>query len=248
MGIQPVSGLGQYSRLSCPLVSPEHLIETFGTVGLFAIVFAESGLLVGFFLPGDSLLFTAGVLASQGNLNLPVVLAGCFLAAVAGDQVGYGFGTRIGPALFQRPNSRFFHQDHLRRAEKFFDRHGARAIVLARFMPIIRTFTPVLAGVSSMKYRTFVTFNVIGGFAWAVGVTSAGFVLGETVPGVDRYLLPIIAVIVALSILPGVFELLRHRRRSITPPEPELLGIQTLLGAMPEQISKVGVDPTEDSD
>lgn len=228
-------------------MSPEHLIATFGTVGLFAIVFAESGLLVGFFLPGDSLLFTAGVLASQGKLNLPVILVGCFLAAVAGDQVGYGFGKRIGPALFQRPNSRFFHQDHLRRAEEFFDRHGARSIVLARFMPIIRTFTPVLAGVSSMPYRTFVRFNVIGGFAWAIGVTSAGFVLGETVPGVDRYLLPIIAVIVVLSVLPAVFELLRHRRRSITPPEPELLGTQALLGTMPEQLSKIGIDPTEDS-
>ena len=223
------------------------MIATFGTVGLFVIVFAESGLLVGFFLPGDSLLFTAGVLASQGNLNLPIVLAGCFVAAVVGDQVGYAFGSRIGPALFQRPDSRFFHRDHLHRAEAFFARHGGRAVVLARFMPIVRTFTPVLAGVSSMPYGTFVRYNVVGGFAWSVGVTTAGFVLGEAVPGVDRYLLPIIAVIVLVSVLPGAYELLRHRRGGVNMPGPNSVSAQASLDSLRDQVPEVGVDLTEDS-
>lgn len=223
------------------------MIETFGTVGLFAIVFAESGLLVGFFLPGDSLLFTAGVLASQGNLNLPVILAGCFMAAVIGDQVGYAFGTRIGPALFHKPDSRFFRRDHLHRAEAFFERHGGRAVVLARFMPIVRTFTPVLAGVSSMPYRTFVRYNIVGGFAWSVGVTTAGFALGEAVPSADRYLLPIIAVIVLLSVLPGAYELLRHRLGGVNMPGPNLVGSQAPLDSLRDQGPEVGVDLTEDS-
>ena len=125
-------------------LNPEDLLASFGTVGLIAIVFAESGLLVGFFLPGDSLLFTAGLLASQGKLNLPVILAGCFVAAVAGDQVGYAFGSRAGPALFRRPDSRLFRQEHVERARDFFDRHGAKTIVLARFVPVVRTFAPIV--------------------------------------------------------------------------------------------------------
>lgn len=199
-------------RLSCLAVDPKQLIETFGTLGLFAIVFAESGLLVGFFLPGDSLLFTAGLLASQGHLSLPVILVGCFVAAVAGDQVGYAFGARVGPALFRRPDSRIFHQKHVTRAQDFFETHGPKAIVLARFVPIARTFTPILAGVGEMSYSTFVKFNLLGGFAWAVGVTLLGFILGETVPSIDRYLLPAIAVIILLSLMPVGIEIYRGRR------------------------------------
>jgi membrane-associated protein len=197
-------------------VSPEKLIETFGTIGLFAIVFAESGLLVGFFLPGDSLLFTAGLLASQGKfgLNLPVLLVGCFVAAVAGDQVGYMFGRKVGPTLFRRPDSRIFKQQHVQRAREFFERFGRKTIVIARFVPVVRTFAPILAGVGEMHYRTFVAFNVLGGLLWAVGVTSAGYVLGDTVPDIDKYLLPIVAVIVVLSVLPPALEILRHRRRT----------------------------------
>jgi membrane-associated protein len=192
-------------------LEPRELLETFGTIGLFVIVFAESGLLIGFFLPGDSLLFTAGLLASQGTLNFPVILVGCFIAAVAGDQVGYAFGNRVGPALFRRPDSRFFKQEYVHRAQQYFDRQGPKTIVLARFVPIVRTFAPIVAGVGSMTYRTFVTYNVVGGFLWAVGVTSAGYLLGETVPDIDKYLLPIIAVIVLLSVIPVLLEARRQR-------------------------------------
>jgi membrane-associated protein len=193
-------------------MDPRDLIETFGTIGLLCIVFAESGLLFGFFLPGDSLLFTAGLLSSQGTLNFPVILVGCFLAAVAGDQVGYAFGARVGPALFRRPESRIFKQEYVDKARHFFERYGSKTVVLARFVPIVRTFAPILAGVGGMRYRTFVTYNVIGGLLWAVGVTSLGYALGESIPDIDRYLYPIIGVIILLSVAPIAFEFLRARR------------------------------------
>jgi membrane-associated protein len=195
-------------------VDPKHLIETFGTLGLFAIIFAESGLLFGFFLPGDSLLFTAGLLASQGNLNFPVVLVGCFVAAVVGDQAGYVIGNRAGPTLFRRPDSRVFKREYVERAQGFFEKYGSKTIVLARFIPVVRTFAPVVAGVGKMPYRTFVTFNVLGGLLWAVGVTTLGYVLGTTIPSIDRYLLPAIAVIIFLSILPVLFEIRKSRART----------------------------------
>ncbi len=194
-------------------LDPRDLIVTFGTIGLFAIVFAESGLFFGFFLPGDSLLFTAGLFASQGTLNLPLILVGCFIAAVAGDQVGYLFGKRVGPALFRRPDSRFFRQEYVERARSFFEKHGAKTIVLARFVPIVRTFAPILAGVGKMPYRTFVSFNVVGGLLWAVGVTLLGYTLGEMIPDIDRYLLPIIALIILISFIPIGLEWLKSRRR-----------------------------------
>src|SRR4051794_9398502 len=148
-------------------IDPQQLIRSFGTIGLIAIIFAESGLLIGFFLPGDSLLFTAGLFASPGKLNIAVVLLGCFLAAVIGDQVGYAFGKRVGPTIFQRPNSRFFKQEHVERANGFFEEHGPKTILMARFVPVVRTFAPILAGVGTMRYRTFLTYNVIGGVLWA---------------------------------------------------------------------------------
>ena len=199
-------------------MDPRNLIETFGTIGLFLIVFAESGLLFGFFLPGDSLLFTAGLLASQGTLNFPVILVGCFIAAVSGDQVGYAFGARVGPALFRRPDSRIFKQDHVEKARHYFERYGSKTIVLARFVPIVRTFAPILAGVGKMKYRTFVTFNVAGGFLWAVGVTTLGYVLGESIPDIDRYLYPIIGVIILVSVVPIALEILKARRARSRQP------------------------------
>jgi membrane-associated protein len=207
-------------------VDPRTLIETFGTLGLFFIVFAESGLLVGFFLPGDSLLVTAGLLASQGVLNFPLILLGCFLAAVAGDQVGYVFGARVGPSLFSRPNSRFFRRSHVERARRYFDEQGAKTVVLARFVPIVRTFTPVLAGVGQMRYRRFVTYNVLGGFLWAIGVTTVGYTLGEAVPDIDRYIVPIVAVILVASFVPIAREVLRLRREGAEeagPPASEEL-------------------------
>lgn len=199
-------------------MDPKSLIQTFGTIGLLVMVFAESGLLVGFFLPGDSLLFTAGLLASQGALNFPVILAGTFLAAVAGDQVGYAFGARVGPALFRRPDSRLFRQSHVDKARHYFDTQGPKTVLLARFIPFVRTFAPILAGVGQMQYRTFVAFNVIGGLLWAVGVTSLGYTLGKSVPDIDRYLLPAVALILAVSFVPIVREFLRLRRHGGAPP------------------------------
>jgi membrane-associated protein len=200
------------------VLDAEHLIDLFGLLGIFAIVFAESGLLIGFFLPGDALLFTAGFFASgpssiDESLHLPLVplILGIWVAAVLGDQVGYGFGKRVGPALFRREDSRFFKQEHLRRAEEFFRDHGPRAIVLARFVPIVRTFTPITAGVSNMEYRTFVRWNVIGGTIWAFGVTLLGYWLGQVDLIADHIELAI-AVVVAVSLTPMAFEILKHRR------------------------------------
>ena len=196
----------------------ESTLQTVGLIGLIIIIFAESGLLIGFFLPGDSLLVTAGLLSSRGHLApIPVVLVCCFLAAVAGDQVGYLFGKRVGPSLFRRPDSRIFKQEYVDKARAYFEKNGSKTIVLARFVPIVRTFAPILAGVGEMPYRTFVTFNVIGGLLWAVGVTSIGYILGESVPDIDKYLLPIIAVIVLLSVLPVGLEILRNRRATSRP-------------------------------
>ena len=195
-------------------LDPQNLLVTFGTIGLFLIVFAESGLLFGFFFPGDSLLFTAGLFAAQGTLSLPLILVGCFIAAVAGDQVGYVFGQRVGPALFKRPDSRLFKQEYVERARAFFEKHGPKTIVLARFVPIVRTFAPILAGVGRMQYRTFVSYNLIGGFLWAVGVTLLGYWLGNLIPDVDAYLLPIVALIIALSFVPIGMEWLKRRRES----------------------------------
>jgi membrane-associated protein len=200
-------------------VDPKHLLETFGTIGLFLIVFAESGLFVGFFLPGDSLLFTAGVFAARGDLNFPVIALGCFIAAAAGDQVGYAFGNRVGPALFRRDDSRFFKKEYVEKAQGYFDRHGSKTIVLARFVPIVRTFAPIVAGVGKMPYRTFVTFNLIGALLWAVGVTTLGYTAGNAIgaDNIDKYLLPIILVIIAVSFIPVAIEVRRERRKSKTP-------------------------------
>jgi membrane-associated protein len=193
-------------------MNPESLIEAFGTLGLLGIVFAESGLLFGFFLPGDSLLFTAGLLASRGTLSLPLIMAGCAVAAIAGDQVGYVIGRRAGPAIFRRPESRFFHKRNVDRAKAYFDKTGPRTIILARFIPVIRTFAPVVAGVAEMNYKKFVTYNVVGGMLWGGGVTLAGYLLGESIPDIDKWLLPIILVIAMVSFVPVILEVLKMRR------------------------------------
>ena len=197
-----------------PHVDLTELIRTVGYVGVAIIVFAESGLLIGFFLPGDSLLFTAGFLASQDFFNIWVLTLLCFVAAVAGDAVGYTFGKRVGRGLFNRPDSRFFKKRHLERAEAFFAQYGGRSIVLARFVPIVRTFAPIVAGAADMHYRRFVIFNVVGALLWAVGVTMAGYFLGKTIPNVDRYLLPIILVIIAVSLAPAALHMWKEYRHS----------------------------------
>lgn len=191
------------------------LIRTIGYVGVFGFVFAESGILIGVFLPGDSLLFTAGFLASQGYFNLPILVTGCFIAAVAGVSVGYAFGYRFGRTLFQREDSLIFRKRDLLRAEEFYARHGGKAIVLARFVPIVRTLAPIVAGVGRMDYRRFLLFNVIGALLWAVGITLAGYFLGSMIPDVDRYLLPIIASIIAVSVLPVAVHTVREYRHDV---------------------------------
>ena len=195
-------------------LDPKELIASFGMIGIFAIVFAESGLLVGFFLPGDSLLFTAGLLASQQKfgLNIWVLLLGCFLAAFIGDQVGYTIGKKAGPALFRKPDSKLFKQEYVHHTEAFFEKHGAKTIILARFVPVVRTFAPVVAGIGRMNRKTFMMFNVVGAFLWAVGVTTLGYFLGATVPSIDKYLLPIIGLIIVLSLIPPVIEIIKVRR------------------------------------
>jgi membrane-associated protein len=198
-------------------LNPEKIIHWFGpwaTIGLFAIVFAESGLLVGFFLPGDSLLFTAGLLSSrhESGLNFWVLLVGCAFFAVVGWQVGYEVGRRVGPAVFRRPDSRMFKQEYVQRTKEFFEHHGPRTILIARFVPIVRTFAPLLAGVGEMRYRSFMKYNVIGGIAWGAGIVAAGKILGDHIPNIDHYLLPIVALIIIASIIPPLLEMRRHRK------------------------------------
>jgi membrane-associated protein len=179
------------------------------------ILFAECGLLVGFFLPGDSLLFAAGlIVALEGKPSLALLLPVCFVAAALGDQVGFMVGAKLGPSLFTRPDSRWFKQENVTRTHEFFERHGARALILARFVPVVRTFTPVLAGVSKMEYRKFVSYNLIGALLWSFGATLIGWGLGKRYPKLEEYLTPVAIVIVLLSVLPIVFEVRKSRKAS----------------------------------
>jgi membrane-associated protein len=179
------------------------IIKTIGYLGVFSIVFAESGLLFGFFLPGDSLLFTAGFLASQGFFNIAILMILCVVGAIAGDSVGYFFGKRVGKKLFDREDSRFFKKKHLMKAHEFYELHGGKTIILARFIPVVRTFAPIVAGTAEMTYRSFLIYNVVGGVLWAVGLTAMGFALGHVIPEPDKYLLPIIILIVLISVAPA---------------------------------------------
>lgn len=188
------------------------LIPALGYIGITALIFAESGLLIGFFLPGDSLLFTAGFLASQNIFDIKILTVLSLSAAVLGDSVGYLFGQKVGKKLFQRKDSLIFHKDHLVKARRFYEKHGKKTIVLARFLPIIRTFAPIVAGMGDMKYSVFVIFNVIGGIIWAVGLTLTGYFLGNLIPDVDRYLLPIIIGIILLSVSPHLIHILRNKK------------------------------------
>jgi len=190
------------------------IIETVGYIGLFAIVFAESGLFFGFFLPGDSLLLTAGLLASQGKLDLAILVIALPIAAILGDSVGYWFGKKTGPRIFRREDSLLFRRKNLLAAKAFYERHGGKTIVLARFMPFIRTFAPIVAGAVEMRYSRFLFFNVVGGLLWGVGVTAAGYYLGQSIPNIDRYFLAVVAAVIVLSALPaGV-----HLAREYGPP------------------------------
>lgn len=191
----------------------ETLVKTGGYLGLFAIIFAETGLLVGFFLPGDSLLFTAGFMASQGYFNIFFLSIILFVAAVTGDSTGYFLGQKFGKKLFNKEDSLFFHKEHLVRAKKFYEKHGRKTIILARFIPVIRTFAPVIAGVGEMHYPTFLLFNIIGAIIWAIGIPWTGFFLGNAIPGVDKFLMPIIVVIVLVSVFPALYEIFKTKEQ-----------------------------------
>ncbi len=198
-------------------LAPEQLVKSLGFYGghlaIWAIVFAESGLLIGFFLPGDSLLFAAGFLASQGYLNIFALIIGCFVCAVVGDNVGYATGKRFGHKLFSKEDSLFFHKNNIVKAQNFYEKHGTKTIVLARFLPVVRTFAPIVAGIGKMDYPTFFKFNLLGGLVWTSGLSMLGFVLGNVIPDVDKYLLPITIAIVVISIIPSLLHLLPDRKK-----------------------------------
>jgi len=197
--------------------SLEALVRWGGYALLVAIVFTETGLLVGFLLPGDSLLITAGFLAAAGVLNMWWLQVALIVAAVTGDSVGYAIGARIGPRLFTREKSRLFNPRHVQRTREFYARHGAKTIVIARFVPIIRTFAPVVAGVGEMAYPRFLFYNIAGGIGWVLSMTGAGYLLGSTVPNIDRHIHLVVIVVVVLSVIPIGLEILRERRRQSTP-------------------------------
>jgi membrane-associated protein len=182
---------------------------TLGTLLIFAIIFAESGLLIGFFLPGDTLLLTAGILSALGIFNLPVIVATCFIAAVLGDNVGYWIGKKYGIKLFTKEDSVLFHHKHLARAEYFYEKHGGKAIIMARFVPIVRTFAPVVAGIGSMNYRQFIRYNVVGGALWAIGLPILGYVITKQFPSLhlEKYVEPILIGVVLMSVIPAIYHL-----------------------------------------
>lgn len=202
------------------------LIKALGYFGVWGIVFAESGILFAFFLPGDSLLFTAGVLSAQGFLHLGILCAGCFIAAVAGNMLGYEVGKRVGLRLFKNGDTRFLKKAHLEITQSFFKKHGKMAIILARFLPIIRTFMPFLAGVAQVPYRLFFAYSVIGALAWAVGLTVLGYFLGEMIPAdkLDRYLLPIIIAIIIISASPSAWHIHQEMKALKARKEQEANG------------------------
>jgi membrane-associated protein len=189
-----------------------NLIETVGYLGLIGIVFAESGLFFGFFLPGDSLLLTAGLVAARGELDIVVLLISLPLAAIVGDSVGYWFGKQTGSHIFNREDSLFFRKKNILAAKSFYDRHGGKTIILARFIPFIRTFAPIVAGAVEMHYPRFLLFNVTGGILWGAGVTAAGYYLGRAVPDLERYFIFVIAAVILISSVPTLIHLAKEYR------------------------------------
>jgi membrane-associated protein len=222
---RPVACLLVHTVAAPALIDPDHLINTFGLIGLLVIIFAECGLLIGFFLPGDTLLFSAGLLAATGVFRIPIWVVAVLvpIAAVIGNLVGYWIGYHAGPAVFNKPQSRLFKQEYVERSHRFFERYGARTIVLARFVPIVRTFATVMAGASRMRFSTYAMYSVIGGALWGAGVPLLGYYLGH-IPYVQRtvrpLIEPVIIVVVILSVVPAAIELLRSRRRRGMTAEP----------------------------
>ncbi len=198
--------------------SLDDLIRWGGYLILVVIIFTETGLLVGFFLPGDSLLITAGLVAGAGGLNIWWLNFLLMAAAIVGDSVGYAIGFRTGPRIFTREDSFLFNRQHLVRTREFYARYGGKTIVLARFIPLIRTFAPVVAGVGQMAYRRFLSYNVVGGIGWVASMTWAGYLLGQTIPNIHQHVHVVVAVVVVLSVLPIVSELLKTRRKKRPTP------------------------------
>ena len=198
-----------------PHITLMQLVQIVGYPGLFAAVFLESGVFFGFFLPGASMLFTAGLLASQGFFNIWILIPLLTLAAILGDNVGYWFGKKVGVTLFFRQDSRFFKHEYLEKAKAFYDKHGAQTIFLARFLPIVRTFAPILAGITQMNYRVFFIYNILGAIVWGAGVTFAGYYLGVRMPYIEQYLMWIVLGIIIVTTLPILWELRKPK------PEPD---------------------------
>lgn len=196
------------------------LIRLVGMAGVAFIIFSETGLMVGFFLPGDSLLVTAGVFAAGGLLNIYVLVPLLMCAAVLGNATGYWIGKRAGQALYSRPNSFFFRREHLVKTHEFYERHGGKTIILAQFMPIVRTFAPVVAGAAGMTYRRFATFNVVGAVCWITSMTLTGFYLGRAIPNIEKRIHLVVAVVIFLSLLPGIISLLRAKLGARRAPQP----------------------------
>ena len=188
------------------LINPESIVATLGVLGVIAVIFLETGAFFGFFFPGDSLLFTAGYFASRGSVSLTVLLIGAFIAAVVGDSVAYAFGKRIGPALFTKDDSLLFNKKYVAEAQHFYEKYGKKLIILARFMPVVRTFAPIVAGIGKMEYKTFLSYNVIGGFLWTWGVLWLGYGFGSIIPNPDRYIWPAVILIILVSAAPGIRE------------------------------------------
>jgi len=193
------------------ILDPILIIKAVGVIGIILIVFAETGLFFGFFLPGDSLIFTAGIFASQGFFSIQILLIGCIIAAILGDSVGYWSGKKYGRKLFDRDNGFFFKKQRLYDAEIFYEKHGKSTIIIARFVPIIRTFAPIVAGIGSMSYPTFISYNIFGGIFWVSGMLLLGYFLGGLIPNPDTYIIPIAFVIVLLSFIPIIFKILKQR-------------------------------------
>ena len=188
------------------------LIRWVGFPGLIAIVFAETGLLVGFFLPGDSLLITAGIFAAGGLLDIRLLIPGLILAAIAGNATGYAIGKRTGRALYSRPDSLLFKREHLRMTHEYYEKHGAMTIVLAQFLPILRTFAPVVAGIDEMGYVKFATYNVVGAICWVASMTLAGYALGNVVPDIEKRIHYVVAIVIAVSLIPPGIAWLRRKK------------------------------------
>jgi membrane-associated protein len=196
------------------LTDVKGLIQAGGYVGLTIIVFVETGLMIGFFLPGDSLLVTAGLFAAKGDLNIFILNGLLITAAILGDATGYLIGKKLGPALFRRDDSLFFKKKHLIATHEFYERHGGKTIIIARFVPVIRTFAPVVAGVAGMSYRKFAAFNIVGGIGWVVSMTMIGYTLVKAFPATEKHIEIVIIVVIFLSLLPGIIEVLRARARA----------------------------------